>query len=109
MVSPRSRRLEHNTRKMFKFFKFKFTLPCFHTDVDIADEQGREVLPGSSPHMTTPEAEVLSRLTDVLSLHNSPGNGAAVVRELKLLLPELERLEGPPCHQAQLTLDRFVL
>ena len=37
--------------------------------------------------------------------------GAAIVRELKLLLPQLERLEGPPsrCHQAQLTLDRFVL
>ena len=31
VVSPRSRRLEHNTRKMFKFFKFKFkfTLSAF--------------------------------------------------------------------------------
>ena len=73
-------------------------------DVSPQPEQG-SVLPGSSPHITTPEAEVLSRLTDVLSQHNSPGNGAAIVRELKLLLPQLERLEGPPCHQAQLTLS----
>ena len=77
-------------------------------DVSPQPEQG-SVLPGSSPHITTPEAEVLSRLTDVLSQHNSPGNGAAIVRELKLLLPQLERLEGPPCHQAQLTLANLLL
>ena len=35
-------------------------------DVSPQPEQG-SVLPGSSPHITTPEAEVLSRLTDVTS------------------------------------------
>jgi hypothetical protein len=85
------------------------TTLAFTLDVDMQPPSRGEILPGSSPHMTTPEAEVLSRLTDVLSQHNSPGNGAAVVRELKLLLPELEQLEGPPCHQAQLTLANLLL